>query len=193
MRQALESIVGAEVLASALATLSPDLRAEYETITLLSWVRLSTSSQVVDAAAERSGWNPERLYDAAVRRGVEQSFRTFWKVLLHFTNDEALFARAPVLYAKTRNVGVLAMHALGPGHAEARIVGWPQMNERAIRAVGIGLRVTLEAAGRRDVRGTWTRRSDGAAYQFRWRTPVREAGLGVVRRDEAERFNQRPV
>lgn len=193
MRQALEGIVGAEVLASALASLPHELRAEYETITLLSWVRLSTSSQVVDAVAERAGWNPERLYDAAVRRGVEQSYRTFWKVLFHFTDDEALFARAPVLYAKTRNVGVLAMHALGPGHAEARIVGWPQMNERAIRSVGIGLRVTLEMAGRRDVRGTWTRRSDGAAYQFRWRTAVREVGLGAVSREEGERFTQRPV
>lgn len=192
MRQALESIVGEELVAGAIAGLPADQREEFAAMTLLSWVRLSTTSHLIDVAAERAGWNPERLYDAAVRRGVERSFRTFWKVLLHFTGDEALFARAPVLYSKTRNVGVLSVQPLSPGRAEARIVGWPQMTDRAVRAVGIGLRVTLEMAGRRDVHATWARRTDGAAYQLRWRMPVRAFGADPSGRDERESLGDRP-
>jgi hypothetical protein len=174
-RHALEGLVGADVVARALATLPRDARDEIETMTPFSWVRMSTASQLVDAAAQQAGWDAEKLYDVTARRGVEHSFRTLWKVLLHFTTDSAFTARAPLIYAKAHNVGTLAAQATAPGRAEARVAGWPAMSDRALRSVGISLQVVLELVGRRDVRGTGFRTGAGAVYLFRWWAPSARA------------------
>lgn len=168
VRHALERLVGADVVALAVASLPRDVSDEFDTMTPLSWVRLTALSRVVDAASRLSGWDAERLYDTATRQGVEESFRTLWKVLLHFTSDEALLARVPLIYAKSRNVGALSAHASAPDRAVMRVAGWPGMDDRAMRSIGISLQATLEFVGRRSVRGSWTRTADGAIYQFRW-------------------------
>ncbi|HEU4404977.1 MAG TPA: hypothetical protein VFS43_06755 [Polyangiaceae bacterium] len=171
VRRALEGLVGEDVVGRALASLPRATADELATMTPFSWVRMSTSSQLIDAAAQLSGWDAEKLYDVALRRGAEQSFRTLWKALVNFTTDRAFIARAPLLYAKAHNTGALVAQASAPGRAEARVVGWPAMNDRAVRSVGVNLQVALELAGRRDVRGTWFRTGVGAVYQLRWWVP----------------------
>src|SRR5262245_15694853 len=85
MRKVCEQLVGAAVVDAALARLPLDRREEYASMTPLSWVRLSTSQLVMDAVAAESGRDPDELYERAVRQGIERSFRTVWRVLLHFT------------------------------------------------------------------------------------------------------------
>src|SRR5687768_11501950 len=81
VRRALEGLVGEDVVSRALASLPRAVNDELAAMTPFSWVRMATSSQLIDAAAQLSGWDAEKLYDVALRRGAEQSFRTLWKVL----------------------------------------------------------------------------------------------------------------
>src|SRR3954469_5035998 len=103
LRAALEEIVGRDVVRGALETLSPETRGEFVEITALSWVPLATVTCVVDTVAKTAKVNPERLIDDAVRRAVERTFKTVWRVMLRFATDAALIARTPVVYSMSRN------------------------------------------------------------------------------------------
>lgn len=168
MREAMEELVGASVVAAAIERLPAEVRREYLEATPLSWVRMTTSWQVVDAVAAEAGRDPERLYDEAARRGIERSFKTVWRVLLRFTSDQALVARTAVIFNKSRNVGDMTSRIVGPGRAESTITGWPGMKDRHIRGITISMEAVLTLAGRRGVRVTATPTRDGASFQARW-------------------------
>ena len=169
MRRALEELVGVNVVASALKKLPPKVREEFDPVTPMTWVPLTTSIMAVEFIAAEAHRHPDDLMDEAVRRGAETMFRTSWRLLLRFTTDRALIARTPVLYSKWRNIGQLESKLLAPNRAEILLRGWPGVSERNVRTLGVSIETVLRLAGRRAVRVEWTRTPDGARYLAFWR------------------------
>jgi hypothetical protein len=169
LRRALEEMVGVNVVASALQKLPEKVREEFDPLTPMTWVPLTTTIMAVEHIAAEARRQPDELMDEAVRRAAEQMFRTSWRVLLRLTTDHALIARTPVIYSKWRNVGHLESSLLGPGRSELWLRGWPGVNDRNVRTVAVSVETVLRLAGRRAVRVEWTRTADGAHYLCYWR------------------------
>ena len=169
LRRALEGIVGVNVVANALKKLPAPVREEFDPLTPMTWVPLTTSNMAVEYIAAEACRNSDDLMDEAVRRAAEQMFRTSWRVLLRFTTDQALVARTPVLYAKWRNIGSLESKFLAPGRSEILLKGWPGVSERNVRTLAVTIETVLRLAGRRAVRVEYTRSTDGARYLAFWR------------------------
>ena len=170
LRKSLEEIVGKEVVVKALATLPSETRGEFVEITALSWVPLAAVTRVVDAVAATAGVRPEPLIDEAVRRAVERTFKTVWRVMLRFTTDAALIARTPVVYSMSRNVGRLTARMVSPGNAEVTLADWVGVSARHVRTLGISIVTVVTLAGRKDVTVASTPTADGAVYKLTWRT-----------------------
>jgi hypothetical protein len=169
LRAALEEIVGKELVDQALASLPAATRSEFVEITALSWVPLVTITRVVDAIAKAAKKNPERLIDEAVRRAVERTFKTVWRVMLRFTTDAALIARTPVVYSLSRNIGRLTAKMVSPGRAEVRLSEWSGVSARHVRTLGISIATVVTLAGRKDVGVTSTPSPDGAVFHLTWK------------------------
>ena len=169
LRVGLEEVAGKDAVAKALASLPSETRRQFVEITALSWVPLATITRVVDATAEMAGMNPERLIDDAVRRAVERTFRTVWRLMLRLTTDAALIARTPVVYARSRNIGRLEARVLSPGKSEVTLADWPGVSARHVRTLGISIAKVMELANRKDVSVTSTPTADGATFYVTWR------------------------
>jgi hypothetical protein len=169
LRRALEDIVGVNVVASALQKLPGKIREEFDPVTPMTWVPLTTSVMAVQYVAAESRRPADDLMDEAVRRGAEQMFRTSWRLLLRLTTDHALIARTSVIYSKWRNIGQLESKLLSTGRAEIWLRGWPGVSERNVRTLGVSIETVLRLAGRRAVRIEWSRTADGARYLAFWR------------------------
>jgi hypothetical protein len=169
LRAALEEIVGKDVVATALAGLPAETRSEFIEITAISWVPLATVTRVVDAIAAAAKVNPERLIDDAVRRAVERTFKTVWRVMLRFTTDAALIARTPVVYSLSRNIGKLTAKVVTPGKSEVTLREWPGISPRHVRTLGISIVTVVTLAGRKDATITSTPTADGAVFHLSWR------------------------
>jgi hypothetical protein len=137
-------------------------------ITALSWVPVTTIARVIDEVAAVAGVDPEPMIDEAVRRAVERTFKTVWRVLLRFTSDEALIARTPGIYARSRNVGRLTARMLEPGIAELVLSDWPGVSTRHMRTLGVSMAQVAELSGRRDPCFAYTPTRDGAVYRLSW-------------------------
>jgi hypothetical protein len=170
LRAALEEIVGKDVVRGALETLPSETRGEFVEITSLSWVPLATVTRVVDTVAKAAKMSPERLIDDAVRRAVERTFKTVWRVMLRFTTDAALIARTPVVYSMSRNVGKLTARIVAPGKSEITLSEWPGVSGRHVRTLGISMVTVVTLAGRKEVTVTSTPTPDGAVFLMTWRT-----------------------
>jgi hypothetical protein len=170
LRAALEEIVGKDVVASALAGLPSETRREFVEITAITWVPLTTVTRVVDAIAAAAKVNPERLIDDAVRRAVERTFKTVWRVMLRFTTDAALIARTPVVYSLSRNIGKLTATMVAPGKSKVTLSDWAGVSPRHVRTLGISIVTVVTLAGRKDATIASTPTPDGAVFQLSWRT-----------------------
>jgi hypothetical protein len=168
LRRVLEDLVGVNVVAGALQKLPPKVREEFDPVTPMTWVPLTTSLMAVEYVAAEARRHPDELMDEAVRRCTEQMFRTSWRLLLRFTTDHALIARTPLLYSKWRNIGQLESRLLGPGRSELWLRGWPNVSERNVRTLGVCIETVLRLAGRRAVKVEWTRTADGARFLAGW-------------------------
>jgi hypothetical protein len=104
-----------------------------------------------------------------VRRAAERSLKTVWRVLLHFTSDEALISRSQTLYARSRSVGQVSARLIAPGHAELTLRGRPNGPSRTIRALAISTEVLLRMTGRKQVVTTADERPGGGIVIARWR------------------------
>ncbi len=169
LREGLADIVGPEVVARAIARLAPDLREEFETVTPVSWVEELRVAAMHDAVAREAGIDAELLFDQAVRRAAERSLKTVWRVLLHFTSDEALISRSQTLYARSRSVGQVSARLIAPGHAELTLRGRPNGPSRTIRALAISTEVLLRMTGRKQVVAHADERPGGGIVVVRWK------------------------
>lgn len=169
IQRTLDAMVGPAALSQAKARLTSEQRAELDNPTPYDWIRLTTLSQLFDAVACVVGREPEAFVDEMIRRAVEHTFKTVWRMFLRVTTDEALIKRTPVIYQRSRNVGQLESKLLGRGHAEVRLSGWYDVSDRQLRLLGISIQAILQIAGRRDVTFSHARTADGGRYEIRWR------------------------
>jgi hypothetical protein len=170
MLRTLEEMLGAEVYAQAFSQLAPQLTAALDELTAVSWMPVETLSRVLDEIARLSGREVEAMVDQTVRRSVDRTFKTAWRMLLRVTSDEAMIKRTPAIYARSRNVGELRAQMIGPQHAELELSGWSDVSDRQLRVLSVSIGRVLELSGRHDVTMTWARTAQGARYQLRWRT-----------------------
>ncbi|HEU4405423.1 MAG TPA: hypothetical protein VFS43_09055 [Polyangiaceae bacterium] len=169
-RWAITQLYGEEVLARALTSVPYDVRAVYEAATHLSWVPCEQAHQVYDAVAREVGLSPRDMAERIVPLSVERSIKTVWRAFLGVSaSDDALIARAPLLYARSRSVGTMTARVTGPGVAEMVIRNWPKMPEREISSLALGAASILRLAGRRAVRADTLSTPDGGRITVRWR------------------------
>ena len=164
----LEQLVGSEAFARGRSQLSVEMQRELDSASAVSWVSNDTVNRVFDEVAQAAARDPEALIDQTVRISAERMFKTVWRLLLRMTSDEALIKRTPLFYARSRNTGQLASRLTGPGRAEVQLSGWPEVSDRTLRTIGIGIQCVLQLAGRPEARMTHSRTASGGRYEVRW-------------------------
>jgi hypothetical protein len=169
MRAVITEQYGTAPIASALANVPPDVRAEYEQMTTIAWVRSSTDYLVHDAVAAVLGREPLAFHEQVLRAAMARSFKTIWRVLLRLTSDEALIARTPGIYRRTRNIGQMVVQSNARGRAEFVLSHYPGIGARDVRSIGAGLEVVLSLTGRQQARAVARQLQDGATFTVSWR------------------------
>jgi hypothetical protein len=164
----LELLVGVDVLNRARALLTHEQRADIESATALSWIPVSSSAALFDTVARLTHRDAEAMVDDITRRAVKRTFTTAWRMLVRMTSDDALMKRAPTMYSRGRNTGVLSARMREPGICELVLTGWPGVPVRQIRVFGISMQTIAELSGRRDVAMSFSLTRDGAQYELRW-------------------------
>ncbi len=170
MRELVEQRHGRAVLDRALRTLPAEVRDEYLNATAVSWVRATTDYSVHDAVAAALGQPAQAFHLALLREGLARSFKTLWKVLLRLTTDNALIARTPTIYKRTRNTGEMQSRLLAPGHAVLELRQYPGITARDGAALAAGLEVVFSLTGRNNARSNVVMVEDGANFEMLWDT-----------------------
>jgi hypothetical protein len=165
---AVSSTHGSEVVAAAFERLAPAVRAEIESLAPLAWTKAQTMAELVEALAECAGVTPEALVDQCVRVATRTSFNTVWRILIKLTTAEALVARTPMIYAKSRNVGVLTVVSSGDGEARLELGGYPEVSERQLLALAVSIETILDMTGRRRAQCRWAKSADGGTFSLTW-------------------------
>lgn len=166
---ALEEIVGKAAIERARAAAPPEVRRAFEGITAMSWVPNPALGRMIDEVALAAGVEPETMLDDGTRRAVNRSFKTVWRMFLRLTSDEALIARTPMIYSKSRNVGRLVSKIVAPGVASIVLSEWPEVTPRQVRTIGIGIAEVVTLCGRKNVRIESAKTQDGAEYRLSWK------------------------
>ena len=169
MRWAFEKQLGKERVAAAIERVAEPHRSAYREATPISWVAYDTVVAAHEQVAIEAGTTMEQLLEVAVPRAVERAFSTVYRVLVRFTSDEAIIARTPLIYSRSRSKGTMTSRILSPGVAMAEVTGWPGMPPRDVRALGLSIRTVLELSGRQAVSVIGERTSSGARYDVRWK------------------------
>jgi hypothetical protein len=169
MRAVIVEQYGTAPIASALVNLAPDVRAEYEQMSSIAWVRSSTDYLVHDAIAAVLGLEPLGFHERVLRAAMTRSFKTIWRILLRLTSDEALIARTAGIYRRTRNIGQMVVQGNARGRAEFVLTQYPGIGPRDVRSIGAGLEAVLVLTGRANARAAARESLDGATYTVTWR------------------------
>ena len=167
-RKVLEELAGKDVVLQVIASLPPDQRTEYESISFLSWCRHSTATEVVIRVGQSLGKLPAAFQAEVVRTGVERTFSGVWKVLLRLSSDEALIKRSAVLYSKACDRGRMTADAIAPGHVKLTLSEWPDVPDLAVIALAAGIEAVLNVVGRRSTIG-WKREQEIVVFDVRAR------------------------
>ncbi|RYE94467.1 MAG: hypothetical protein EOO75_01925 [Myxococcales bacterium] len=162
-------LVGPATVERALGKLPEPMSRRLGELTAMSWLPVADVTFLVDTISAEAGVETESTLDDAVRAATRRSFRTVWRVLLHFVSDEALITRTPLIYTRSRNVGALAARIVAPGHAELTLTRCPSSSDRHLRTLAVGICEVLALVGRREPVITLRRTIDGAVYTVRWR------------------------
>jgi hypothetical protein len=169
LRAVLRELVGEAMVDRALLRVSRDVRDEFESVTSVGWVRISTYETVFGAIASDLSRSVADLHTEVARVSIERTMRTVWRVLLRLTTDNALISRTPVIFARSYNRGRLSAQIPVAGRAEVTLSEWPEAPDWPLRATRIGVETVLRLAGRKDVRVAAERQPDGASFVATWR------------------------
>ncbi|HEX4354517.1 MAG TPA: hypothetical protein VHZ95_16425, partial [Polyangiales bacterium] len=162
-------LVGSEHYAQAIVQLPSELRTELDALTAVSWLPLTSLAVVLDEVAKVSAREVEEMVDETVRRSIDRTFKTVWRMLLRVTSVEAMVKRTPMIYARSRNIGQLEARLVEPCHAEVILSGWSDVSERQLRVLAVSIQRVVELSARHDVQMTYVRTPQGGRYQLRWR------------------------
>jgi hypothetical protein len=168
LRAVVTELLGESTVRAALARVPADARRDFEGVTSVGWIPISSLETVFVELARGQGQTVAELHENVARISVERTLRTVWRLLLRLTTDAALISRAPVLYAKAYNRGKLEARIPTPGRADVTLSQWPNAPEWTLRATRIGIETVLRVAGRKNVRSSWERRPTGAAFTVSW-------------------------
>jgi hypothetical protein len=163
-RRVMTDLAGKDVFARALSELPDDVRREYDGISILSWCRHSTATEVTQRVGRALGKTPEEWQRLVVRTGIERTLRGVWKVLLRFGSDDALIKRTALFYSKACDRGRLTADQIAAGHVKLTLSEWPDVPELDLVAIAAGIEAVLRVVGRSSVEITWTREPIGAVF-----------------------------
>ncbi len=164
-------LVGDAAVDQALAAVSPEVRAAYESCVPGAWIDVAVSVQLYAAIAEAADRDLVELHDRAIEIGYGRALKGLWRsLMLRVASDKALIGRAPMLYAKTFDGGAMTGELLEPGRAELIVRGWPEMPPVHRHGIAAGMRTVLELAGRRSPSVDHGPTEDGARYRVAWST-----------------------
>lgn len=164
----MEELAGAEAVRLARESLLPPHRETFSNVLPVSWLDSDACNEFMVRVAQQIGQDPERFAVDVVRRGVERTLNTLWRIILRFTSDAALVQRTPMLYSKTYDVGELTSRIDRPGRADIELRGWPGVPRMDLIGLATGIETVLRCSGRKDVRVDFERRHDGAAFVATW-------------------------
>lgn len=168
MWKALRQIAGDSQVEAALRLLTTEERQEIEEAQAITWVRMSTSSRLVDVVAQQASLDSDKLYDDALVVAVDSTFGGVWKVLLRFVTAELLVQRAAVLYSKARSIGVVRAEMLTATSANLHLTDAPNPTSRYLRSLAIAAARLLEISGQKQVRYVIKPNSRGAVIHMQW-------------------------
>ena len=169
-RKVMTEVVGADLLARALAKLPGEVAREFEGATALSWVPVDWFNEVLFAVASEAGRMPLDLHAEVLRVATERTFSTVWRLLLRFTTAELMVKRAPAIYSRSYAQGELTARVVGAGKAEFELVGWPDVPDVQLRSIQIATGVGFRMQGFKDVKVVSERRAGGAYFLATWRS-----------------------
>jgi hypothetical protein len=167
-REALEALEGAEAVRRAIARLSPAARTWLDELTPMSWAPADLLTDLSDAVARGTHENRDVVLERAARASADRNLRVFFRAFLNGHTDEALLARAPVIFSRLRDTGHVAARLLGERDAELRLTGWPSMDPRQILLVAVCFETLFALAGRRGPLCHWEATDDGALFRLTW-------------------------
>lgn len=161
--------LGSEVVSRGFAAAPAHARSLVESALPGHWVPLEAAELTFGALARSVNRDLPSLHTELARLSVERALKTFWRLLLRFTTDEALVSRTPLIFGKSYNRGTLVAKVTRPGRGEIRLLDWPDVPDWPIRGSAVGIETALRAAGRKEVRVEGQRSSTGALYIAEWR------------------------
>jgi len=157
-----------EALERALSKVPSTVREEFLNASSMSWVSTTTDYAVHDAVAQELGREAVPFHEEILREAVDRSFKTLWRILLRFTTDEALVARTPAIYARTRNAGEMTSRLTEKGRAQCVLKNYPSITARDAKSITVGLSVVMTLTGRKNVNIAFQKTDDGAVYTMTW-------------------------
>lgn len=161
-------LVGADVVARALARLPKEEREVYENATPVSWIDCDVIEHVYEAIAREAGRDVAALQEEVMRRGVNRTVHSLWRILLRFTSDNALVTRTPLFYRKVFDKGEMISRVVDRGRAEIELRGYPEISDFHLRGLLVGIGCVIEAAGRRNVQMHPRRTREGVNVTATW-------------------------
>lgn len=166
---AAQDTLGTDVVTRGLSKAPRDARALVEAALPGAWVPIESAELTFSAIAGVAGRDWPSLHMELSRLAVDRAVKTFWRLLLRFTTDEALVTRTPVFFSKSYNRGKLTARITAPNRGEVSLLEWPNIPDWPIRGSQCGIETVLKAAGRKDVRVEGQRTATGAVYLASWK------------------------
>jgi hypothetical protein len=167
-REALEELEGAEAVRRATARLSPAARTALDELTPMCWAPTELLTELADAVARGTHENRDVVLERTAREGLTRTLRLFFRAFLNGHTDEALLARAPIIFSRLRDTGHVEARLRGARDAELRLTGWPSVDPRQMKLVAIGFEALFALAGRRSPLCHWDATDDGALFRLTW-------------------------
>jgi hypothetical protein len=162
-------LLGEEVVARATGRISPDERAELESLLPVSWCRLTTAFAIQSAIAEEIGQDVMAWHRTIVRAGIERTLHTVWRLFMRFTSGEALVKRAATIYGKSYDRGTMRSEPVVNGTVHFVLDDWPDVPDFELDAMACGLETILTIAKKKHSRVTVERLPGGARFAVRVR------------------------
>jgi len=165
---AVRTLYGDDVVRAGLDRLPDESRRTIAEATTVGWIPNVHFGLAIEAWAGAARVPIDELVRKAARLATKESFGTVFRVFLRLTSDEALIARTPMIFSKTRNVGALNVARFAPGSATLVLSKWPEVSDRQVTSIESSIETLLEMTGRSHpvVRGR--READGAVFELRW-------------------------
>jgi hypothetical protein len=159
---------GASTVDRAIAALAPEDRDEISAAAPAAWIRVDAFERFHVSLANVLGRPVEQTHPEISKNGGKSTFQSLWRVLLRIGGASFIMSRAPVVYAKTYDTGVIESRDIGESGGSFVLIGWPDVPEFVLRGLRAGMSSALEAVGRTGVELTSHRNTEGATFRARW-------------------------